>query len=440
VIVRSSDASGVDAGVNGQEAMNENRIEITSLCDADAAALDALVEAGFGASALSDAGAEQARRAARLVATLRLLDHLPAYELDETLTQRTLSYIAAHELGAAASGDAEAVELVKLCEADQRALDALVECAFDVEALPGELTDRGERVMGVLGALDHLPEESTGDLLVPRTMQAVERARQDERFTAQLESLAMPPAAGGLALRELVTVAACFLLAIVLIGPMLAGARSTAQQIACQAALGRTGVGMAQYAAANFDAMPTAPANLGDPWWEVNTFNMDGTTRSNSAHYFVALRDGAIAPDDMTCPSRALNVSAEELKTMRQWMDWKEADQSSYSYQNRFTTERGELNGGPTIAVFADKNPLFKEGAVNRDAWMWAETPRRVQRNSYNHQGRGQNVLMSNGTVMWIETPRLDSGDNIYHAGDDGFDYYTGTEPPADERDSFLVW
>lgn len=61
--------------------------------------------------------------------------------------------------------------------ADRQALDALVAHGFNADGLPKHLRPRGQRVMELLGLLEHLPAPSTGDLLVARTLQRIEQAR-----------------------------------------------------------------------------------------------------------------------------------------------------------------------------------------------------------------------------------------------------------------------
>ncbi len=85
----------------------------------------------------------------------------------------------------------------------------------------------------------------------------------------------------------------------------------------------------------------------------------------------------------------------------------------------------------PCLPIFADRNPLF-EGSKLKAAHL-------LEANSRSHDaGAGQNVLCSDGRVLWTTTPVLGSrGDNIWMV--DGVTTYTGTEHQQQPTDAFLV-
>jgi len=322
-----------------------------------------------------------------------------------------------------------------LCEKDQQVLDALVDVGFDAGKLPADKRQRGQRMVQWLGLMDHLPEESTGDLLVARTLAAIEDQRHQDNLSQHIDRMAGPgeqtaPRGGALPmrvhLRELVATAAMFLIGVSLMWPMLASARSTARQVACQANLASAGMGLTSYAADHRGSMPATRAQLGSPWWLTNQFDEHGNAMSNSAHLFVAVREGYVPVQSLSCAANP-NALAEFTQGMR---DWPSAQAASFSYQNQYTANKPKLDAGPNIAILADKNPFFTTGQFHFEL--------APNHNSFNH-GQGQNVLMTNGSVMWLDNPRLKNDDNIFHAGTDGFDYYTGLEGPASESDSFLV-
>jgi hypothetical protein len=319
-----------------------------------------------------------------------------------------------------------------LCPQDQTAVDALVEAGFDLEALSDSHRRRGERVMQLLGLLDQLPHEEPGDLLVARTMAAIENTRHQERLSQHIDRLAGAGSGTGsggpirVHLRELVATAAMFLIGVSLLWPMLASARSTARQVACQSNLANAGLGLTSYAADHLGAMPATAAKLGSPWWLTNQFDDQGNALSNSAHLFVAVHNGYVPVQSLSCAANA-DALAALAPGMR---DWPTAKSASFSYQNQYAARKPRIDGATTIALLADKNPFFEPGRFHFDL--------APNHNSFNH-GRGQNVLMTNGQVMWLDNPRLANDDNIFHAGDDGFDNYTGLEGPADIGDSFLV-
>ncbi|QNN23767.1 hypothetical protein HED60_16315 [Planctomycetales bacterium ZRK34] len=319
-----------------------------------------------------------------------------------------------------------------LCTQDQAALDALVEAGFELDALEDSLRERGQRVMQWMGLLDHLPTEEPSDLLVAKTMAAIENTRHQEQLSQHIDRLAGAGAAVGsggpmrVHLRELVATAAMFLIGVSLLWPMLASARSTARQVACQSNLANAGLGLTSYAADNLGAMPATAAKLGSPWWLTNQFDDEGNALSNSAHLFVAVHNGYVPVQSLSCAANP-DALAKLAPGMR---DWPAARTASFSYQNQYASRKPRIDGATTIALLADKNPFFEPGRFHFDL--------APNHNSFNH-GQGQNVLMTNGQVMWLDNPKLANDDNIFHAGNDGFDNYTGLEGPADIEDSFLV-
>lgn len=394
--------------------------EDNPLSPQDRDALDALIEAGMD---LASVPSELRERAQRVAQVMGLLDALPTEDAGDDLIARTLA--AVNDASAPA-----AVEPVTLHEADAAAVDAWVDAGYDADAVAAEHQTSAAKVASLLGTLDALPEERTGDLLAARTLEAVAQSRRAAILDQHINALASGQAPrGGLRLSELGAVAAVFLIGLSVLWPVLTNYRSSARQIACQTNLQTTGVALGSYAADHNGAMPSVAAHLGDTWWETNKFNADGTARSNSAHLYALVKGKYVKVADFACPT---NVQAL-VKADADARDWPTTESISYSYQNQYTTERHKMGADPKIAVLADKNPMFTAGHYrfgldSRDA------------NSANHgAGAGQNVLMTDGTVKWMKTPRLANDDNIYHAGLDGFDNYTGLEGPADESDSFLV-
>mgnify|MGYP000334595672 CR=1 FL=1 len=125
-------------------------------------------------------------------------------------------------------------------------------------------------------------------------------------------------------------------------------------------------------------------------------------------------------------------------------MDWRSLDEVSYSYQNMFrgVGQPMRLSMQPLSRVIAvDGSPVVRR-AVNR---LWINP----LANSMNHDQRGQNALHADGRVVFITSPVLQNGDNIWlprlfeqaiagrskptHA-----DPIDGTEIPAGPDDEFV--
>ncbi|MHC4996434.1 MAG: hypothetical protein ACYTGQ_15415 [Planctomycetota bacterium] len=313
-----------------------------------------------------------------------------------------------------------------LTRQEQDAIDALVESNFDPTQAPQNLQPHTRNISDLLSTLDHLPDENPGDLLAARTLQRIDEHRQHSHFAQQVDALASGAARPAFRLRDIGAIAAMMILSVSVIMPLLSGSQQTAQQVACQANLGLAARAFSLYANDNNNAMPATKANLGDPWWLTNQFNKDGSTRSNSAHLFVLVSNDYLDLKKLACSNNE-NAQTESHENQR---DWNNHGAVSYSYQNQFTSLKPKLDGSTLVALLADKNPFFEPGKYNLEM-----TP---LTNSANHERQGQNVLLTNGSVIWLTTPLYES-DNIFHAGDDGLDYYTGLEAPATPEDAFLV-
>jgi hypothetical protein len=398
------------------------------LCETDRQAIDALIEHRLDAAAVPH---PHSARCKRISSLLGLLDHLPAPSCGDLLAARTLQSVQnATACASHTSSAGPEAEAYHLSPADEQAIDALVAHGFESANVSADLRPRADLALNLLGTLDSLPAPSTGDLLVVRTLQTIQKSVEQQRLSQQIERLAVP-GSGGLSLRELVAVAAMFMIGISLMWPMLSSARSTSRQVACSANLAAAGMGLTSYAADFRGAMPAVAANLGDPWWLTNEFNSDGTAKSNSAHLFQAALMGHVALSDLRCPEN-LQAPTQLTAGMR---DWPTNAAASFSYQNQYAQKKPKLDGSVNMAILADKNPFFQPGKYNlelRQQLPFAGSP--------NHLARGgQNVLLTTGEVAWMTKPLLDSGDNIFHVGSEGLDYYTGREGPADVSDSFLV-
>ncbi len=310
-------------------------------------------------------------------------------------------------------------DLSHLSVEDAKAMDALVAADFDPSAVEAPLRDRAEKITELLGLLDHLPgHDGGGELVVQRTLAAIDLERQSIYAQASGGS-----AGRGLPLRELAAVMAIMVVGGTLLWPLMQHNRIASQRQACQTNLQMAAVGMGQYAQAYQGALPALKTHPGARWDQVNTFDDDGTALSNSAHLFVAVTTEHIQPNALICPG-----NDQKLELTADARDWPNASSRHMSYQNQYRRGAIRLERTPEVAILADVNPLF--------AQIRAADP---ANNSPNHAGRGQNVMLGNGAVAWMATPRLANGDMIYHAGRQIRSEYLGNELPTSDQDTFLV-
>ena len=403
-------------------------------------AVDTLVDNAFDLNAVPQ---DQQDNASKIMQVVALLDHLEAEPTGDLLVQRTLQAIEQSGKPQSTQTPASSAALppatpMNISPADEEALDALIEAGFELSAVSAEYKPRAERISNVIETLDELPSELTAPApmsLIQDTLAKIDDHERKERLSYQINSMAMGTgagsSAGGLRWTELFAMAAMFLVGISLFWPMIDHSNAVARQAVCQSNLMAAGMGMLAYSNDNNGAMPSVQARLGDEWWRNNTFDNHGNTLSNSAHLYKLYGNGSesgyASVSALNCPENQFAPTALAAG-MR---DWSSSKATSFAYQNQYSLHKPKLNGTIRIVLLSDKNPYFTSGKYQMNLDRNA--------NSKNHAKLGgQNVLLSSGRVLWLTSPKF-NGDNIFQAGDDWQDNYTGREGPASENDAFLV-
>ncbi len=359
------------------------------LCAGDGAALDALVAAGFDPEQVAP---EHRGRAERLCALLGTLESGDGVGADAGIADLIMARIAGQDQRAPA-----------LCPDDEDALDALVCEGFRTGRVASGLRKRSENVGALLSLLDSPVEgesDGAGESLVEATLARVQREIDAEEVGLTIEARR-----GGLrriGIPDLVSVAAMLLIGIGVLWPVSARFASERERALCQANFQAAGLGFGQYAQDYRAALPMASASpAGQRWWEVGSVE-----RSNSANLFMLVRSGHAELDALACPGNPHAVR----DMVGDQHDWATLQNVSYSYQNMFSRERPRWDSVMPGVIAVDRSPVVlraRRGEVIR-----------TLENSPNHgglgSGRGQNALMSDGSVRWLPTPVLDSGDNVW--------------------------
>ncbi len=365
---------------------NDAMIVPHDLCVQDARALEALCEAGFDCARVPD---ELRQRAERCAAVLGLLGCGPTPTLDESLIDATLVRVA--------WASREQVE-IDMAPRDEDALEALVAAGFDPAKCPSGVRERAAKHAAVLSSLDVSLSSTDRETLVRHTLAAVQ---------ANIESgesrLRMDPAEGRSRMSfrwaDMISVAALLLIASAVIAPMVNAVRGMSHQSGCEAGLATAFNGFSSYANDYRESLPLASASLAGSQW----MDIGHPEHSNSANLFTLLREKYAQSGDLACPG---NASAYRGKPAQGMMDWTCSDAISYSYQNQFAPERVNWKQPKPFVILADRSPVIAR--VLRHEWF------NPVANSDNHQGRGQKVLVSNGSVVWMRTPVTAEGDNIW--------------------------
>lgn len=354
---------------------------LNMLSDADAAALEALFDAGLNASRVGPDLGDRARRAGEL---LNLLD-TPTEPADPSLIDATMARVLR---AGRATPDAE------LTERDREALDAWVLAGFNSARVPLALRQRAIRHEELAGLVTTVDVESDG-ALVDRTLAAVAQAREEAGpypFRGAWRS--------DFRLADLVSVAAMLLIAVSVVWPVMSTARSQASKMACADNLRTVASAMSQYAGSNRDHLPMATASLGGGrWWDVGSTSGS----SNSSNLFTLARSGFASLASLACPG---NPDACRTEASPDARDWSRLEEVSYSYQIMFGPGRRTLQGSDRAPVLSDRSPVVLRAVRGLVIYPWESSP--------NHASRGQEILFSDGSAEWHRTPTLSSGDNIW--------------------------
>jgi len=393
------------------------------LTDDDAQALDALIEAGYELDAVEEPMRDRAERVARLLGLLGSADADAG--ANPLLTAATTT-----NAPKAAAALAPGVSDPRLMAPDADAFDALVECDWDASQTPRLFRERAERIAGVLALLDP-PLDGSGfedaetESLVERTFRMVELARARDQRSNSAGDLRVR---SRYSFRDIATVAAMFLVACSIAWPLITNLREGANQAECSTNLNAAGLGFSLYANDHRGQLPRATQRVGrsgklGTWWNV------GEGRSNSANLFVLASEGYCTIGHLACPG---NHEAPTSLDASEHQDWRRPEEVSFSYIIPGTRAQ-RWQDGSRVVVLADRSPVIERARLGERF-----DPEAISRN---HRGRGFNAMFNDGSVVWLVSPVLANGDNIWLPGSHergGEMLLKGTEHPTGDGDSFV--
>jgi hypothetical protein len=350
------------------------------LVGADAEAVDALIDAGFDLSRVTD---QMRGRAAQAAALMGLVDGIEA-PASQTLVDVTMARLARI---ANPIADVDAV----LSADDAEALDAYIASDFRAAKVPSSLRARAEQ-LECLGQLLTIGPSTTNTLLVERTMRTVSTATRRDQEPA-------PSRTGGFRFADLVSVAAVLLMGVAVVWPVLSTAKSYSTKSGCAANLAGLASAFGIYSNDYKDQLPMAAASYGGSWLDV------GTTpeRSNSANLYTLARTSYAGLDTLACGGNPM-ACREPAKDGA--LDWKSLPEVSYSYYIMYGQQRPTPVSNPDTVILTDKSPVPIRLA-NGESFPFPDE------NSPNHGGQGQFGLRADGASMWLTSPQVGS-DNIW--------------------------
>lgn len=294
---------------------------------------------------------------------------------------------------------------LELSAADRRLLESLVESGFEASRMDASLAamskiessgpehrrdrERLAAITRLLGLMKDYPVEDASPSLLDATMaridrherQAAERLRFDNHVEARSGRrgfrISMP---------DFITVAAVFLIAVSVLWPVMHTMRQQSIDMACANNLKAMGYGFGNYAADNNGALPVATAGLGPSW----------SSRSSMLATDPLIHGSYCEAGHLSCPGH----DHSDVPGMPE----------SPSYSVRWVTPGMPVNwntgmGRKITIIVGDLNPVVSAARQGNSISPLSA--------SLNHRGRGQNVLLSDGSALWLETPKT-LGDNIW--------------------------
>ncbi len=388
----------------------------------DAAALEALIDAGYD---LNQVREPLRQRAARIADLLGLID-TPIEQSQTDLVNRTADLIGRAERTSLVSDSMNA----QLSPADEDALDAWVMAGARRSSIPGSLRDRAQQHEHLAQLIKDTPVAERGRTsadLIEATLHRVSQTEVDQRDRMSIGRIR------GLQLADIVSVAAILLLAVSVAFPLFGSMRHQSRLSACDANLGRVASALGIYAGANESSLPVMTAGFGGgSWMRVG----QEPKNSNSANLYVLVRNRYAEMSDLACPG---NPNAPTRETRSDAHDWQQLEDVSYSYQvqDGQTARRFWETALPTPTI-ADRSPVVLR--------IVRGEPIQPEANSPNHGSRGQHLIWTDGSVTWATSPVLENKDNIWlprsieQVVSEVKRYYgmKGNEVPASGQDALL--
>jgi len=281
---------------------------------------------------------------------------------------------------------------------DARIVDQLVQTGWDPAKVVTSSSQDADalRALSRLGTLlDRYPAPAPDDALIDATLLSVERADADR--TERMSLADAPIARTRWRLPDFISVAACLLLLVGVAMPVANRVRSTSSQALCANGFRELGSAFAAYSHDSNGNLPMA-AGLGSMLNAGPSGNLPNSLPADNAQAIRVLADkGYCRPGCLQC------AGARQL-----------------SFRMPLHASHVRMTTLVLSPLAADANPLL----ISRGAIPEASSP--------NHGGEGQNVLFSDGAVLWKPLPFITVGpsgriDNMWTlrgvSGNEGVDF-----------------
>jgi hypothetical protein len=299
-----------------------------------------------------------------------------------------------------------------------------------------------------LAPLDTMEWDPCPDELTERLFQRLREAARQGAESKRLEELLAAERSRPRTIKiplwrnwsEVIAAAAAVVLFVGVLFPSVGVMRGRYARAQCGAQLGNIYEGFRNYVSDHDGLLPAVTMTPGSPWWMVGYQGRENY--SNTRGLWLLVKNGYVQPDRFLCAGRPerhkVNYGGFKAQSLN---DFPSRIYIHYSVRivcpnsdDRDLTQKGVL--------MADRNPLSEELPSDLlEACRLQLVERLMRANSANHRGRGQNVLLYDGSVEFRKEryPSI-SEDDIYILRDMccGTEV-TGCELPSSSADFFLV-
>lgn len=241
---------------------------------------------------------------------------------------------------------------------------------------------------------------------------------------------------------EILAAAASIAVGAGILFPSFGAMRSRAQQNACAYNLGQIGTAFSAYANDNNGQFASAQVQAGSPWWKIG--DQGPQPQSVTRGPFQLVKDGYAEGILFVCPGYPdAQPLQDNPSRLRQLQDFPLRQNVTFSFSILPVGTNSRSYAGRRIIIAGDLNPVFKKIHFDPSTYqqmnefekiMLDEQLKKIM--SDNHHCRGQNVLYSDTSTIYVKT-RIVDGDDIFTI--DGVDIYAGREIPFSISDIFLA-
>jgi hypothetical protein len=288
------------------------------------------------------------------------------------------------------------------------------------------------KLKAVLAPLDTMRPEPCPDELAQRTVRRLIHIVNAEQSMGQPAVLKRRPWRN---VAEVGAIAAVILLAAGVLIPSLSHARHQYRKQVCQRRLAGISNSIDYYSSDYDGRLPAVTTDVNQPWNKVGYQGKEN--QSNTRNLYLLLKLGySTRPNDFTCCGRRQErFRPLKVSEVRSYNDFPSREHIAYSFRIicRPPIKMSLLGEQP---LMADRNPIFEDVSEDRfDVHLDRELS---NRNSKNHNRRGQSVLFSDGHTAFLRTRHVGiPQDDIFTV--QNVVEYRGRERPACEKDPFLA-